>query len=188
MRESLGRVELFEVLGDGTSTLVASSPRSTRALAATACGYACGVFLIVGVPGAMFVSDAFFVLVALTFLAGPLAFLLRWRSRVRPWVRDRFGSDGDWVGVPWRIEGAVTTGSQAIALSALAERSSVSYRVVDDGALEVVVRRKEVEVHSIDRLGAATLIETRPNRRFELAELRGPEVTWHEVLMTDPSD
>ena len=188
VRESLGRIELFEVFGDGTSRVIASSRRSLRVVAATACSYACFVSLFVGVPGAMFVSDAFFVLVGLTFLLGPLSFLLRLGSRLRPWVRARFGTDRDWADVPYRIEGAATTGSQTIALSALAQRSSLHYRVVDDGRLEVVKRGKEVEVLSMDHHGATSVVETRPNRRFDLAELRGPDVAWHEVLMRDPSD
>lgn len=187
VRPRWGRVELLEVLGDGTSLLVATSPRSIRQIAATVCAYAAGVSFVGGGLGSMFVGGGVFdVLVALAFLFFPLHFLLRWTSRVRPWVRLRFGSDAGWVTVPWKIQGRPTTGNQAIALSALAGRGSLRYRLEHDGTLEVVNRGKQVEVLAVDRLGVATATETLPSKRFKLGDLREQNVTWHTVYSSDP--
>jgi hypothetical protein len=188
-RAEWGRVELYEVHDDGTSRLVAASSRSASKVAASICAYGAGGFLVVGVLGAMVVSEGFAALTALTFVLFPLTFVLRGRSNVRPWIRVRFGSDDDWANLPWEIEGTTTTGNQAVALAALANRGTVRYRVLDDGALEVVVRgAKQVEVLTVDCFGAVTVGEALPSKRFELNRLRGADVTWHAVIRTDPTD
>lgn len=185
-RAEWGRVELYEVHDDGTSRLVAASSRSVSKVAATICAYGAGGSLVVGVLGAMFVSEGFVALAALPLVLSPLTFVLRWRSTVRSWIRVRFGSDDDWADVPWRIEGTPTTGNQAVALAAL---GAVRYRVLNDGAVEVVVRgARQVEVLAVDRFGAVTVSETLPSKRFELKRLRGADVTWHAVIRTDPSE
>lgn len=150
-RAEWGRVELYEVHDDGTSRLVAASSRSASKVAASICAYGAGGSLVVGVLGVMFVSEGFAALAALPLVLFPLTFVLRWRSNVRSWIRVRFGSDDDWADVPWRIEGTPTTGNQAVALAGL---GAVRYRVLDDGAVEVVVRgAKQVEVLAVDRFG-----------------------------------
>ena len=188
VRAHCGRVELLEVLGDGTSLLVATSPRSIRKIAMTICEYAAFVSFVVGCLGSIFApGGGFTVLLALALLLFPLSFLLGWKSRVRPWVRSRFGSDAGWANVPWKIHGGPTTGNQAIALSALAGGSTLRYRVRDDGTLEVVSRGKQVEVLAVDRLGVATVTEILPSKRFKLDDLREHNVTWYTVFGSDPS-
>jgi hypothetical protein len=188
-RPNHGRVELLEVYGDGTSAVVAASSRSLRRTAASACAYATGASLVVGVPAAMLTgSAAFSALAALSFLLFPLTFLLRGRSPVRPWVRARFGTDDDWADVPTGIHGEPETGSQVIALCTAAHRSTLHYQVVEGGSLEAVKRGKQVEVLRIDRSGETHVVETRPRRGFDLEKLRGTDVTWHEVVWVEPGD
>ena len=75
VRAHCGRVELLEVLGDGTSLLVATSPRSIRKIAMTICEYAAFVSFVVGCLGSIFApGGGFTVLLALALLLFPLSF------------------------------------------------------------------------------------------------------------------
>ena len=188
-RAQWGRVELYEVQYDGTARFVAASGRSASKVAANICAVGAGCSLLVGVLGAIFVSEAFAAFFALMFVLFPLAFVFRWTSDVRSWIQGRFGSDDDWADMPWQIEGTPTTGNQAVELTVLADGGGLRYRVLDDGTLEVVVyAAKQIDVRAIDRLGVATITETLPSKRFKLDSLRGADVTWHSVIPRDPSD
>jgi hypothetical protein len=189
-RGEWGRVELYEVHDDAIARLIATSPRSIAKVLSTLCAYASAIGLVVGVVGAMILGGGpVLAVAALPFILLPLSFLLRWKSNVRPWIRQRFGADDDWADVPWELEGDPPTGSQAIALTLLARTSTVRYRVLEDSNLEVVVRAgKEMNVLSLDRAGDSTITESLPAKRFKLEELRGEKVTWHKVVETDPTD
>lgn len=179
-RGNWGRVELFEVYGDGTSQLVATSGRSLSKVAAYVCFIVSCTSFAASIVGGMAGVDAAVVLFGIAVLSFPLVLLLTGRSGVRPWLSARFGSDADWVDVPGQMEGAPTTANQAVALAAAARSGHLRYRVADDGVLEVVRLGKDVEVLSIDKHGATTTTERLPLRGFRFAEFRG-DVTWHQV-------
>ena len=186
VRGYANRVQLLEVSGDGTSRVVASSPRSMRKTIASVLEVAwLGAFVI---GGALFlVSTSFAPLLALTFVLAPLALLVRWRSDVRPWVRDHFGTDDDWAPVPWKLQGRPTTGNQVVALSRLvADRNDARYRVLDGGDVELATRGRHGQLIRVDRAGSVTAAsDSKHKGRFDLPE---EGVVWHRIYARDPDE
>ena len=115
-RRHRARVELYTVSLDGTPQLVATSERSRRAIAALVC--ACGA---AGVGFGTWVATggeawAFGLFAGLLVFGGILAGRIDRGLLVRAWLRERFGTDEDWVIVPHKFDGAPATGNQLIAI------------------------------------------------------------------------
>jgi hypothetical protein len=160
-RPCRGRVELYEVPPDGVPRLVDASPRSSRKVAAELMQGVAGVGFIVAFLATWVYRPAAWAIGA-SLVLYVVSFLLRWRSHVRPWVRERFGSDDEWSKVPWLVDGRPPTGNQMIAMSGIVARHSGNgvYRTLSDDTAELLTRELTAEgflywVHRIDHLGNA---------------------------------
>ncbi len=187
-RPRWGRVELFTVFPWRAPQLTEWSSRSTRKVLAEVCLIGSGVSIPVGVIGSIFVSESFGLLFLVTFIGFPLGLLLRWRSNVRPWLRERFGGDDDWAKMPWRIDVEPATGNQAISMSGLVADGGACgrYRIATDGWLELLTNGGK-RSYRIDRLGNATEVLLPDARWLTDLELN-PQNEWHEILTYDPTD
>jgi hypothetical protein len=89
------------------------------------------------------------------------------KDRVRPWLRERLGSDDGWTTVPRRVGSEPSTGNQLIAIAALADEhgGQAVFRELDDGTIEVATKKGGlVERHAIDARGTTTSVEAMPTR------------------------
>ena len=188
VRAHSGRVDLFEVLSDGSSHRIATSPVSKRKqLAAFIEVAGIGCFVLAFILGFL-IEWSFMALWLVWPVLAVVAAVMKGRSDVWPWIEGRFGSRDGWVRVPWKIHGAPTTGNQVITLGALAaDRNKTYYRVLAGGDLEVAAHGKPGQLLVLDSLGAVTSREDRP-KRTPLSDLRGRDVVWHRIYSSDPDE
>jgi uncharacterized membrane protein YphA (DoxX/SURF4 family) len=184
-RRHSARVELYTVSRDGTPQLVATSERSRRAIVAAVC--ACGGF---GVGGGIWLavggkSWAFALAIGLFVLCGVLAGHIDGGSLVRTWLRERFGTDEDWVVVPHRFEGEPATGNQLIAIGGLADARGerAVFRMLHNGVAEVATERDgAIEVYAVDAVGGVALVDRLDLRSLgKVCKVRGERSEWHRV-------
>ena len=185
-RRRRARVELYSVAADGTPELLEISRRSGRATAeyiGAYGGFAVGfaTFLVRG-GDAWGAGTAFLFVVAGWTLAsriGP-------GSLVRAWLRERFGTDADWVTVPGNaILGATDTGNQLVAIAGLADArgEEAVYRNLPDGTVEAATKgHHSIEIHAVDHRGGVALVDTLEARSLrKVSKLRGERAEWHRL-------
>jgi hypothetical protein len=179
------RVELYAVSPDGTRQLVATSERSLRAIAPFVCGavgFVVGVGILMAADGA---GWAFALFAGLLALGGMVGAYVDRRSLVRTWLRERFGTDEDWVVVPHTFEGEPATGNQMVAIGGLADARGerAVYRMLPDGTAEVAIRCDgSTDVHAVDAAGGVVLVERLSVRRLgKVRKVRGDRSEWHKV-------
>jgi hypothetical protein len=184
-RRHNARVELYTVSHDGTPQLVATSERSHRAIAAVVCecaGFGVGVGIWVAVGGK---SWAFLLAIGLFVLCGLLAGYIDRGSLVRSWLRERFGTDEDWVVVPHKFEGEPATGNQLIAIAGFvdARGERAVFRMLHNGIAEVAIARYgAIEVYAVDAVGGVALVDRLDLRSLgKVCKVRGERSEWHRV-------
>jgi hypothetical protein len=100
---------------------------------------------------------------------------LLWRtSRVRSFVRTRFGTDHDWAPIPRGADLEGANGEQQLAAAAMthAAGDKSMVRVLPEGLVEIAVRGSGgTDVYVIDRHGRSELMRTVPGRHSPLVPL-----------------
>jgi len=184
-RRHRARVELYTVSRDGAPQLVATSERSRRAIAALVC--ACGAS---GVGFGTWVATggeawAFGLFAGLLAFGGMLAGRIDRGFLVRTWLRERFGTDEDWVVVPHRFEGEPATGNQLIAIAGLADARGerAVFRMLPTGMAEVAIEREgAIDVYAVDAVGGVVLVDRLDLRSLrKVCKVRGERSEWHRL-------
>ncbi len=194
-RPRRARVELYVAQPDGATQLIDASRRSVRRAVAEAGAVGCWGLAALSIVGLMFTDGksednfgvalvgavALFVLFCLLGVGG---------ARVRPWIRERCGTDADWTIVPRQVSRGFepTSGNQLITAAAMAdaEGGSIWVRKLDDGQVEVMTtRRKRADYYVIDTAGTAALADSDSGKGWLT---RAPLEDWHVIRTDEPGD
>jgi hypothetical protein len=169
--------------------LLAESARTSRLSAALMCSFVPAFVSLI----LIFAVSPWFILVMLGFV-GLLVLGVRLDEQpgLRPWVRERFGSDEDWATMPRVVGDLPATGNQLIALCAFADshKDAVLYRPLVHGTVEVALERPGgYEIQVMDREGdlrAARTVEIRRPSERKLRKAEGDGPKWKTLMTDDP--